>query len=146
MAGANLTWTVMALAAFLACIWLVSDLVTNFSNTNGITVDGQYMTAYKNISSQTSELDSFNSGLEKDNWNTVTQVKQVFSSVLNSFMIGFGAITSFLVFPIILKNIFSIINSTIGIPAALSWFITFVIVFYIAMKVLKGSRGTLEEV
>lgn len=146
-ANPNLTWIVIGLAVFIAVIALAASAYNGFTAENNIYQWNSSTRALDNISSMVTDqngLNGINTALRQNQFSLVKNAIGGIASSLNAFMIGFGAISLLLQMPQLVQTTFDVITSVIGVPSALLWLISFVITFYIIMKIIQAYRGTIS--
>lgn len=147
--GPSMTWFMIGIVVFVGVVALVYEphwgIYNNFMADNGGTaVNSQYSSAYQNITAVSGNLSLWQENLTI---NSITSVPLALASaVMNTFAIGFSAIRTFSQLPNFFNSIFNVIQTTIGIPAALLWIISSVVTIYFASKFVKGLRGTIDDI
>lgn len=142
-AGTNLTFLIIAIAAFVATITLVSTAYVQFANDNGASIDPVYLAAYNNISSKQNDLNTLEGSLTSV--SLITALPTIASTFFNSIGFGLTAITNFFSLLTIIPSIINTVSGATGLPSPLVWFAIFAVSIFVAMKILKAIRGTPEE-
>lgn len=141
--GPTLTMLIIGLAIFIATVTLYMNVYVDFTADNGGSIDADWLNNYYNINNSRDSLNTVKTGLT--DIDLVTTVQNVASTSLNGFLIGLGAIGNFFALIVIVPSIFNDIASALHLPEPVIWLFIFGVTIYIAMKLVKASRGTSEE-
>ena len=145
MVKPTLTMIMIGLVVGVGVMMLMYDTYSGFYNDNSQLIDPVYTSAYGNISSQKSDIDTFTNDFSitpSGAWNTLTSLPTNVFSVLT---IGASTIMAFLQLPTFLLRFVNVMSETLGVPDTLIWIITTIIFIYVSSMVVKAIRGNNEE-
>lgn len=141
--GPSLTWMIISAAAFVAIIILSLQAYTDVLTSYNVTADTGFMATYQNITAQKGLLD--NAKITFSDLSIGSAITGAITLIQSLLGFGFSAISSLVQSISIIQSLIEIVGQAYPELAVVFWFITFVVVIYVAARFIKVIRQDPEE-
>jgi hypothetical protein len=137
-ASPSLTWVTISIVLGLGVMVLAHTAYSNFLADNTIAMNPTYASHYNNISAENQEFSS----LVNETANRDISIWESAAGIVNVFVVGVGAIKSFLTLSTNIKGILNTISAAMPGFTILIGILVTIIGLFITMAIIKGLRGT----